>query len=387
MPARHALYRYEQLLLNSCQENLSDAREDLVELIRRCGPLSENSKQSVEINEEDHGKAILVFTVVTIIFLPLSFVTSYLGMNTSDIRDMDSKQALFWEIAIPLTAVTMGSMLFIAYNGEDIRGRFSTIHRRLVGKQDTSTSARGISVAQRKRASYLQSSSSSTTDYRSLADEAEFLPPRDVWNAIQLGQLHNTMGTERQTRTYIDPSPKALFNRSSPKFLAPDIDTYSYNSRRFGAQRPYSGLRAASIFSPPPPPPPISQGPGVLSGQDLPNPPTYMKINRKFLETDSLAHYGLPWEYDSRDPDYFLILRELAPEETDMLFEHTRRLREGRKGRSTSMRARSGSSYPEVYRDDDIGGMGPPRDYAWVKKGRRSGGRNSSPVRQRIVRI
>ncbi|KAF2649273.1 hypothetical protein K491DRAFT_735215, partial [Lophiostoma macrostomum CBS 122681] len=175
---RRALFPYERVLLSSCLDTLNDAREDFGEMILRCGPLSESTKQSAEINEEDHGKAILVFTVVTIIFLPLSFVTSYLGMNTSDIRDMDQKQSLFWEIALPLTALTMGSILFIAYNGDELRERVSSVYRRLAGKQDTSAKARGISVAQRKRASKLPSDSSSTVDYRSLADEAEYAPPR-----------------------------------------------------------------------------------------------------------------------------------------------------------------------------------------------------------------
>jgi Mg2+ and Co2+ transporter CorA len=115
LPSRRAMYPYEKQLLISCLDHLSLTREDYADQIRRCGPLSESTKQSLEINEEDHGKAIMIFTIVTIIFLPLSFVTSYLGMNTSDIRDMESRQSLFWSIAIPLTAVTMGSILFISY--------------------------------------------------------------------------------------------------------------------------------------------------------------------------------------------------------------------------------------------------------------------------------
>ncbi|KAH7139084.1 hypothetical protein B0J11DRAFT_422968 [Dendryphion nanum] len=173
VPSRRAMFAYERQLLSSCLENLADARDDCAELIRRCGPLSESTKQSAEINEEDHGKAILVFTVVTIIFLPLSFVTSYLGMNTSDIRDMENKQSLFWQIALPLTAVTMGTMLFIAYNGEDLRRHISSAYRKLLGKQDTNVNSHGISVAQRRRASRVSSDSTSTFDYRSLADEAE----------------------------------------------------------------------------------------------------------------------------------------------------------------------------------------------------------------------
>ena len=99
--SRSARYAYEQPLLDSSMTALTDVQEDYAELRERCKPLAESTKQSAEINEEDHGKAILVFTVVTIVFLPLSFVTSYLGMNTTDIRNMGSTQTLFWEIAVP----------------------------------------------------------------------------------------------------------------------------------------------------------------------------------------------------------------------------------------------------------------------------------------------
>lgn len=78
--SRKSMFSYEQILLQSCLDDLQLVSEDYADLIRRCGPLSNRTKQSLEINEEDHGKAIMVFTVVTVIFLPLSFATSYLGM-------------------------------------------------------------------------------------------------------------------------------------------------------------------------------------------------------------------------------------------------------------------------------------------------------------------
>ncbi|KAJ2988060.1 hypothetical protein NUW58_g4175 [Xylaria curta] len=43
------------------------------------------------------NKAILLFTGITVVFLPLSFVTSYLGMNLADIRDTTIDQAWFWK--------------------------------------------------------------------------------------------------------------------------------------------------------------------------------------------------------------------------------------------------------------------------------------------------
>jgi hypothetical protein len=191
------MYPYEKQLLKSCLDHLSLTREDCADQIRRCGPLSESTKQSLEINEEDHGKAIMIFTIVTIIFLPLSFVTSYLGMNTSDIRDMESRQSLFWSIAIPLTTVTMGSILFISYNGDEFRDVIGAVYRTLAGKQDRGITARGISVAQRKRARNL-ANVMDTPDYGSLADEAEYMnpPENDYPYVCKPAYVHDELDTK-----------------------------------------------------------------------------------------------------------------------------------------------------------------------------------------------
>jgi hypothetical protein len=63
---------------------------------------------------------------------------------------------------------------------------------------------------------------------------------------------------------------------------------------------------------------------------------------------DTLAYYDIPYEYDpvsrsqtphqciisdsrsQNDRDYIIILREMDKYETDVLFEHTRRLRSGK---------------------------------------------------------
>ena len=73
--------------------------------------------QSISLKAESNNKAIIVFTVVTIIFLPLSFVTSYLGMNTSDLRNMQSGQALFWAIGAPVAFVVLSAALLAAFYG------------------------------------------------------------------------------------------------------------------------------------------------------------------------------------------------------------------------------------------------------------------------------
>jgi hypothetical protein len=58
----------------------------------------------IEVRKESNSNAITIFTTVTVIFLPLSFITSYLGMNSIDIRNGTFHQSLFWAIALPSAA-------------------------------------------------------------------------------------------------------------------------------------------------------------------------------------------------------------------------------------------------------------------------------------------
>jgi len=174
--ARRANFQHERNLLQACAEQLASSLDETTSLIRRCGPLSDSTKQSLEINEEDHGKAIMVFTVVTIIFLPLSFVTSFFGMNTVDIRDMASGQSLFWAVAIPLRAVTMGLALLIGYNGDELRDSVASIYHFVAGKADRSTPAGSVSVAHWKRTRPIQTDNNAESDITP-ADDAEYAVP------------------------------------------------------------------------------------------------------------------------------------------------------------------------------------------------------------------
>jgi hypothetical protein len=431
--SRRALYPVENMVLDSCLEHLADALADYREMNKRCGPISELTKQSSEINDEDHGKAILVFTVVTIIFLPLSFVTSYLGMNTSDIRDMEDKQSLFWEIAIPLTVVTMGSMMFIAYNGEDIRGHFTAIYRKLTGKQDIRTNGRGIGVAQRKRASKFPSESSSTlVDFRSLADEAEFLPPQPTWNQPRYfmeQQFQSMINTEWQNK-YLDTQPKlftedagydahpvpalhrpqrpsryAMGESRPPPLPADDMylasvpeptTTYASPFSRISSQqypigprmdsqppippRMHSKINHAPFQPPPPPPPPPGQMLSPYAGD--PEPPTYIRIHKRFLDIDTLASFGLPWEYDLQNPDYYVIFKYLSSWETDELFRDTKRLRNGRKGNRHQSGHRRSSDHVYGYRQDSSTPVD-QREHPWVQSRTKRGNRHISPISER----
>ena len=98
-------------------ENLQREYSDLVDLRENSNALINRTIQLVNIRLEDHGKAILVFTMVTIIFLPLSFISSFFGMNFSDIRDMEQTQRLFWIVAGSLTVGTVAFSVFLAFYG------------------------------------------------------------------------------------------------------------------------------------------------------------------------------------------------------------------------------------------------------------------------------
>jgi Mg2+ and Co2+ transporter CorA len=105
-------------------ENLQREYADLVDLRENSNALINRTIQLVNIRLEDHGKAILVFTIVTIIFLPLSFVSSFFGMNFSDIRNMESTQRLFWAVSGSLTVATVGFAIFLAFFGSKIVDKF-----------------------------------------------------------------------------------------------------------------------------------------------------------------------------------------------------------------------------------------------------------------------
>ena len=81
----------------------------------------------MELKQDNNGKAILVFTTVTVVFLPLSFMTSYFGMNTPDIRDMALGQWIFWATSVPLTILVVTFCMTVAYQGQKIQEYFGRL--------------------------------------------------------------------------------------------------------------------------------------------------------------------------------------------------------------------------------------------------------------------
>ncbi|KAI1077013.1 cora-like Mg2+ transporter protein-domain-containing protein [Whalleya microplaca] len=108
-------FNTESYYISRTLEHLKERDLELDALQARTRSLRAQLKQSIEIREESHGKAIRVFTIVTVFFLPLSFVTSFMGMNTTDIRDIDKDQTFFWTLAVPITAFVLGLSFIYGY--------------------------------------------------------------------------------------------------------------------------------------------------------------------------------------------------------------------------------------------------------------------------------
>jgi hypothetical protein len=98
---------------------------------------------------------------------------------------------------------------------------------------------------------------------------------------------------------------------------------------------------------------------GMTPSNPLPaHQPTYAKVHKDHLLVDTLLYYDIPYEIDPQNPDYIIVLREMSARETEVLFEHTRRLR-----------TRNSRILIEERADNKP-------DYAWVR--RRKGPRHES---------
>lgn len=118
---RVSMYAIEEVLLLKICDTILHSWDEYEEIDYKVERLVSQTKMSIEILDDDHGKAIFVFTVVTLIFLPLSFVASLLGMNTIDIRNQDTTQWLFWAIGLPITAIVVVLALVVAYRYDEMR--------------------------------------------------------------------------------------------------------------------------------------------------------------------------------------------------------------------------------------------------------------------------
>ena len=58
--------------------------------------------------------------------------------------------------------------------------------------------------------------------------------------------------------------------------------------------------------------------------------PVYPKIHRDYVEEATLEYYDIPYQVDENNGNFLILLLEMDKHETEVLFEHTRRLRAGK---------------------------------------------------------
>ncbi|KAH8654579.1 hypothetical protein BGZ60DRAFT_532947 [Tricladium varicosporioides] len=120
-----------QTLLQQDSQALIDSKiRDFREMSIRASELEAWNLQKIDYNKDRQEAAIYAFTIVTIIFLPLSTVASILGMNVNDIRNMELNQWVFWATALPLAAIIIVLCLIWAGELENFWRGFSNIWRR-----------------------------------------------------------------------------------------------------------------------------------------------------------------------------------------------------------------------------------------------------------------
>ncbi|KAL8839581.1 MAG: hypothetical protein Q9170_001685 [Blastenia crenularia] len=78
----------------SFEKLLIDTRQSMEALFQ----LRSIEQNELAIVSDSQNKAILIFTGVTIVFLPLSFFTSYYGMNLSTIVNTERTEGYFWKL-------------------------------------------------------------------------------------------------------------------------------------------------------------------------------------------------------------------------------------------------------------------------------------------------
>ncbi|KAL8799866.1 MAG: hypothetical protein Q9182_005573 [Xanthomendoza sp. 2 TL-2023] len=93
---------------------IQEQRRYCKELRERAKVLAVQNVQLVETLADDNSRAIFVFTLITVLFLPLSFVAGFFGMNL--LADSTKGVGQFWSIAVPLTVgVLVLCAIFVAW--------------------------------------------------------------------------------------------------------------------------------------------------------------------------------------------------------------------------------------------------------------------------------
>ena len=130
----------QSVIIEDCKARIGGRIDKFKGLQQRAEELGEWHRNEMDSNKDRQENAIMVFTIVTIIFLPLSFVASVFGMNTKDVRDMHYNQWAYWAAGVPLTVVVVLGSLWWAGEFENV-GRWLA---RSMSRYETSSEYRKL---------------------------------------------------------------------------------------------------------------------------------------------------------------------------------------------------------------------------------------------------
>ncbi|RYP63142.1 hypothetical protein DL769_007053 [Monosporascus sp. CRB-8-3] len=94
---------FRDMLATECVRLVQRRLEEFEQYDDYAKELERDNANKVDVTKGRQEMAIYAFTITTVIFLPLSAVSSIFGMNTNDIRNMKTDQWLYWATALPVT--------------------------------------------------------------------------------------------------------------------------------------------------------------------------------------------------------------------------------------------------------------------------------------------
>ena len=102
--SREMRYGPEKVAIEEILSKLQEQSGHCGELTRRAQKLA---KQNILLVETLQDRAIFIFTISTVFFLPISFVSSFFGMNVRGISSETNTTTEFWAVAVPFTSVVV----------------------------------------------------------------------------------------------------------------------------------------------------------------------------------------------------------------------------------------------------------------------------------------
>ncbi|KAH7324547.1 hypothetical protein B0I35DRAFT_163812 [Stachybotrys elegans] len=129
---RAKTFGVESFIIKDTDEWLHEQQEVIASSLQASTQLIPLINELTEIAKDDHNRAIFVFTVVTVIFLPLGFLAAYLSMSDGPFGDnWNETQSLFWQIAAPLTVGIGSFCLAMAWQESQVQNARGWVSKRI----------------------------------------------------------------------------------------------------------------------------------------------------------------------------------------------------------------------------------------------------------------